>query len=137
MTTCCEINAQEEIIRECNLTRMDTCLYCGKFVYLHIREKARDAQEVVPIPTVVEDPVTPAVATGIVTPARQHEVTGTTGVEMDAISPEAMQAIADFEQRNRAISHRASVAIDRDLTDNTLGEYPNPLTSKRGMYFMN
>ena len=134
METCCKINTQEDIMKECNLTRMDTCKYCGECVYLHIRGKARDAQEGVLVPTVVQDAVTPAVSIAIVTPARQHEVTGAAGVEIDAIPPEAMQAIADFEKQNRAISNRASVAIDRDLTDNRQGGYPNPLTSKRGMY---
>ena len=130
MSSCCEINAQEEIMRECNLNRTDTCLYCGQCVYLHIREKARDAKEAVPTDNVQEQ-TTPAVATAIVTPGRQlHEA----GVGVEHIPDDAMVAIADFEEANRAVAHRANVAEERDFSINKKGEYPNPLKSKRGMY---
>ena len=129
MSSCCEVNAQEEIMRECNLTRTDNCLYCGQCVYLHVREKARDAKEVVPTAT-VQEPTTPEVATAIVTPGRQHEA----GVGVEHIPEQAMVAIAAFEEQNRAIAHRANVAEARDLNNNRQGEFPNRLKSKRGMY---
>ena len=119
LSRCLSINSQEEITRECNLTRNDLCPYCNKGIFLHVRQVAHDVHTTS-------------------SSSSSHDVHTTSSSSSSSgckiIPQEVIQRINDFDIMNREISSRASIAIDRDLTNNRRGEYPYPLRSKRGMY---